>query len=312
MDVDSVNYGHVISPLLARHSLARRGKVSGSFTYTNAFFDDSKDLQEFSVFVTFIYQNNGTPVIMVKTPPDLKKYDMSKWVSVSEHDFSLRKGEQKEIYYTINVPSTPAPGGKYAAIIVAKTSILEKALNTGAELKATIGFPLIGRISGTEKLDSEILSFTSDKKIYLQWPQKPIIFTTTVKNNGNVDYLLGGNIFVYKHDITNDFWNTEINKNDYVVLPGNTRSFNNEWTNNKPLISINEGSLVVNTEYFRMGKVTATAKIGYDVDGKRLVADRDSTFWILPIPLIIVILAVLTALILITKSWQRKNHKSKK
>lgn len=302
------DYGHIISPTFARHALDTNKTEESSFRYTNAFFDGS-DSQEFETLVGFIYQNEGTPIVSVKAPAKYSNYDMSSWVKVKNNTFILKKGETKIIDYEITTPSDPRPGGKYAVIIVAKKEDVQALKASGSEMKETIGFPLIGYIKGTEIKKSDVVSFTADKKVYLWWPFQPIKYTTRVSNSGNVDYLPGGNIFVFNKTITEPVWQATINEADLIVLPDDSRSFNNQWESSTRLITSKDGGLFVNTEFFRFGKYTSAAKIGYDVGTQRLVADRVVQFYIIPMPLILTILALWGVSVIVKKLRNIKRKK---
>ncbi|MCC7304300.1 hypothetical protein IT418_02720 [bacterium] len=305
------DYGHILNTTFARHILTAGTVTTGTFHYSNAFTSETTEVKRFTTLVAFIYQEHGIPTIYQVTPEKLRNYDMSSWVEVQEKEFQLKTGESIDIHYNINVPKDPQIGGKYAVIVIVPQEKLEELTGAGAKITANIGFPIIGRIAGTERINSEIISFRTDKSIYWYWPSKPIVFTTTVKNTGNVDYLAGGDIFVHTGDITTPLKEFTINESDLVILPNNTRSFQNEWKATEPLLSMKNNGVFINFEYFRFGKFTATAKIGYDVEGTRVVGTREASFWILPLPLIVAILTVIVVSSLVIIWKKRQKHRQK-
>lgn len=300
------DYGHILNPTFSRVSLTAGKITTGKFLYSNAFFSSAEETKSFVTKVEFIYQENGIPTVYTDTPEELRNYDMSSWVTVQEREFQLKKGESITINYQITVPNDPQLGGKYAVIVVVPKDKAQELEGAGAKINANIGFPIIGRIAGTEKINSEIVSFESNKHIYWSWPNETITFTTKVKNTGNVDYLPGGDIFIHTGDITQPIREFTINEKDLVVLPDNIRSYENFWEAKDPLIRFKDNGIFLNFEYFRIGKYTATAKIGYDVEGTRVVNNREVSFWILPLPLIVAILTIILVSSLGVLVWKKR------
>lgn len=303
------DYGSIISPALRRVTLRPGEEITGEFTYTNAFYDNSPDTQTFSTMVKFVFQQNGEPLVLDTTPSTLAQYDMSSWIIPKEKTVTLKKGESTKIHYTIQVPANPAPGGKYGTIVLAKTADPNEPALTGARLSGQVGFVLLGKMGDSEIRNSEVISFTSDHYFYFAWPNDPIIFTVVVKNTGNVDYLPGGNIFIHSGNITQPIKTLSVNPNNFVLLPENQRVLTIPWQERKTFIDTkSEQGIFINPEYFRIGRYIATAKIGYDLDGKRLTADKEVIIWILPIHLLIAILVlfIITCLVLVKWILRRK------
>ena len=61
-----------------------------------------------------------------------------------------------------------------------------------------------------------------------------------------------------------------------------------------------------------MGHFIATEKVGYDVEGKRVVATREISIWILPLPLIIAILTIILVSTLGIWLWKRRQKHQQK
>ncbi len=303
------DYGHILNPTFTRITLSPGKQVTGTFRYSNAFFSNSEEVKEFVTRVAFIYQVNGVPTVYTTIPENLRTYDMSTWVTVKETDFQLKKGSSLDIHYSISVPIDPQLGGKYAVILVLPKEKLQEVEGTGAQINASIGFPIIGKMAGEARMNSEIVSFDTDKKIYWSWPKKQIVFSTELRNTGNVDYLPGGDIFIHTGDITKPIKEFIVNENDLVILPDNTRTYTNAWEATEPLVSRKGNGIFFNFEYFRIGKYTATAKLGYDVEGTRVVANREVSFWILPMPLIVAILTVILVSSLGVLVWKKRQKR---
>lgn len=298
------DYGNIISPTFEKVTLVPGQLVSGSFTFTNGYLNNAPASQEFVVKIAFVFQRDGVPVVYPQVPSELARYDMAKWVSIDAESFTLSQSASKKITYTIAVPDQPIPGGKYATIVIMpKTEATQ--LQSGATVNQSIGFSLIGRIAGEENIDSEVVSFSADQSVYFWWPSKPIIFTTTIKNLGNIDSVPGGNIFTYKSDVTKPIWQAPLNPDALTILPENTRQYTTEWNKSQPLFSVSEKGLNINLEYFRVGRVNAIAKIRIDQQGQRITVDRYVSFWILPIPLIVAILTVIIVIFSVV-TWRNR------
>jgi hypothetical protein len=168
----------------------------------------------------------------------------------------------------------------------------------------------LGQVAGTEIRNAEIDSFTVNKPLFWLWPFDQATFTTTLSNKGNVEFLPNGDVFTHKGDITKDLWHQAFNPDSLVILPDNARSYPVSWQPQTGFFKSDRNGLTINLDYFRFGKYYATAKIGYDINNKRVVEDRVVSFWIIPLPLI----ASLVALMLlgwIVRAVSRKLAKKK-
>lgn len=305
-------YGHIINPILTRQTLSPGSVISGSFSYSNSFADSEVTELTMKVVPQFVFQQDGTPTLFETTPGELLKYDMSDWITVAQDRVTIKKGESITISYTITVPQDANPGGKYATILLVPDQIQEESTQNEAKLNAQVGFTILGSVPGEVSSNSQILNFTVDKHIYWLWPQERISFTTTVANTGNVDYLPKGNIFLHSGDITTPIASLSINSENLVVLPENGRTFKNYWEKDPALFKLTENGVFLNTDYFRIGKITATAKIGYDVEGQRLIGEREVSFWILPLPVIVAILILILVSSVGAKIWKKRKNQLRK
>lgn len=303
------DYGYIISPSLTWYTFKNGQHISDSFTFTNSFVTGEPEEQTFSLNVNFVFQENGEKKIYDTVPTGLANYDLSKWISLDKTEFTLKQNETVKIPYTITVPKEPLPGGKFAAIVITKKASIERLSNNGAALEDKIAYQILGSTAGTELRDSEIVDFSVDKPVFWWWPKEKAQFTVTLRNKGNVAFLPSGDIFVHQGNITKSIWSSSFNSNELVILPQNTRSYTTTWEPSGPFLKSTPNGVTINLDYLRVGKYTATAKVGYDQQGARIIADRLVTFWILPIPLIV---AILTVILVIFGSilWRkRKNRK---
>jgi hypothetical protein len=304
------DYGYIISPSLARYVFKPGNTVSDSFNFTNSFVTGEPAEQTFVASIKFLYQKEGAPYLYDAVPASLSSYSMNDWVTLSKKEFVVKQNQTVKLDYTIKVPDAPQPGGKYAAIVIErKNSIPTQDIN-GAKLSDRISFEILGNVAGTEKRDSETVGLTVNKPIFWSWPNESAIFTLNMKNTGNVESLPTGDIFIHQGDITQAVWNSAFNPDQLVILPGNTREYKVTWQASGPLFKTTQNGVTINLDYFRVGRYIATAKVGNDVDGKRVISDQVVSFWILPLPLIIAILTVIIVSFLGIVLWRkRRNHK---
>jgi hypothetical protein len=87
---------------------------------TNSFVTGEPEAQTFVLSAKFVFQENGNKFIYDRVPAGRQSYDMTDWLSLPKKEITLRQNESVEIPYTITVPPIPAPGGKYAAIVIEK------------------------------------------------------------------------------------------------------------------------------------------------------------------------------------------------
>lgn len=282
-------YGLIISPAFKKHHFIYPGKqVTGEVTVTNDFGEGQTIYV--NIYMSDMFQKDGKATFLERGQGN-RSYMMADWTTLDKNQVTLKYRESATVKYTITVPENPPPGGKYTAIVFATGDNANRVENvTGAAINERMAFPILAATPGDIVNTSELLDFRTDKKLYLSWPKDPTNFILTIKNTGNVDTTPRGDIFVHRGDITKHVKHVPINENDLVILPENTREYVMPWQAQGPIISFTEGKLSVNLDYFRIGRYYALAKIGYDVNGKRVVADRVVSFWILPIQLILVIL----------------------
>lgn len=304
------DYGYIISPSLDRYTFEPGKVIQGKFTVTNSFVTDEAESQTFIISTKFVFQENGNKYIYDTVPAGRQNYDLSPWITLEKTEVTVKQNASVEIPYTIVVPADPTPGGKYAAIIIEKKNDQAQLDSSGAALDDKVAYQIIGKVAGSEIRNSEVVDFEINKPIFWFWPREEVVFDLSFQNKGNVDFLPGGDIFVHSGKITNAFWNTNFNPEQLVVLPENTREYKVSWKPQTGLFRTDRNGLTINLDYFRMGKYYATAKVGYDVNNKRVVEDRLVSFWIIPIPLLLIILGTVSLGILIRFFAKLKKKKT--
>ncbi len=303
------DYGYIISPSLKWYDFKPGETYTDSFSITNSFVTNTPEDQTFVITTGFVFQENGTKFIYPTVPTGKNNYAMTDWITFDTQEVTIKQNDSKKITYTINVPQNPPPGGKYAAIIIQKKGV-ETLNGTGAQLDDQVAYQILGSIAGKETRDSEITNFTVNKQVFFLWPYEKAEFTLSFRNKGNVELVPNGDIFVHQGRITQSLWNESFNPQTLVVLPENERSYQVTWIPQTKLIKTDTNGITLNLDYFRIGKYTATAKIGTEINGQRILTEKLVTFWILPLPLIIAILTLILVTYLVNRLW--RNRQSRK
>ena len=216
-------------------------------------------------------------------------YSLAKWVVPEPKNFSLKKGEEIEIPYSINVPTDAEPGGHYGSVVIRMGG--SDKVTQGASVASKVGSLVLLRVAGTVKEDASVESFRANKSYY---QNSPVNFELRLKDNGSNHIQPKGTIL-----ITNLFGQkvAEIPLTSKNVLPGAIRKMDTEWTFNKLLAN----------------RYTATLVANYGQENKTLSAT--TTFIIFPKPLLIgliVILLLIAMAIIFKKNIKNFIHKMTK
>lgn len=225
----------------------------------------------------------GQPALILDADKYAPSHSLKRFIAPVAN-FNLKAGESKSIKVTINVPKDAAGGGYYGAVRFAPTT---GANDKNVLLSASVGSIILVKVPGDIKEDTVIKSFdvrkgedgvggnaffTTNKDLYA---------VVRFENRGNTHEQPFGKIRVTKSGKV--IQQTEINATDPKgnVLPDSIRRFN-----------------VKLDKVGAFGHYTVDGNFGYGENGKLLSAK--TTFWVVPLPLIIaalVLLAVIIALI---------------
>lgn len=195
---------------------------------------------------------------------------LARWITAEPSRFTLDSGQEKVVNFTIKIPKSGEPGGKYATILIRRAG---DKISGGAIVDTQVGSLLLLRVSGnvTEKLN--LVSLTTDDTYY---QHGPVSFTLRTTNTGNVHVAPTGT-FV----ITNMFGHkvAEIPLTRANVLPTSTRAVKTVWDNQKII-----------------GRFTANLVANYGQQNQQIVAS--TSFTIIPLSLIWAVVILLVVLFL--------------
>ena len=208
-------------------------------------------------------------------------YSMRSWFRPIGQ-ITLKSKQIRALPLTIDIPKTAAPGGYYA--VVRFSASAPGIDSSGVSLSASIGALVFLRVNGDAQEKLSIAGFntvTNQNKPKSLFEGIPILFAVRVKNEGNVHEQPAGRIM-----ITDMFGKTiaglNVNLPPRNVLPGSIRRFET------PL----DKTVIGNKMLF--GRYTAKLELTYGANKQTLT--KTTTFWVIPVSLIIGIIVALIAL----------------
>lgn len=222
----------------------------------------------------------GQPALILDADKYAPSHSLKKYIAEIPN-VTIAAGQNKDVKVTINVPRGAAAGGYYGAVRFAPAGTKN---NNNITLSASVGSLILVKVPGDISENMVISSFdvrkgekgingnaffTSNKDLYA---------TVRFKNQGNVHEQPFGKVTLKKGNKI--LQTTEINNTDPKgnVLPDSTRRF-----------------VVKLDKVGSWGKYTVEGNFGYGDNGQLLSAN--SSFWVVPIALIVIALILLATLL---------------
>jgi hypothetical protein len=228
---------------------------------------------------------SGLPVFAA--PNETTDYSLSAWIILPQNSVTLDAGEMREIPFTVKVPAGASPGAHFGGIFLDAAAGTQQ--TTGAAVGYSVGTIISLKIAGDVVEEAQLREFSTDKLVY---GTPAVTFSARVENKGNVLERPHGLIEVT--DMLGKKVAT-INVNDSAapVFPGSDRRYPVKWS----------------SDDFAFGRYQAVVSLVYG-DSARKTISAATSFWILPLKLILtligVLLAVLVMLYLSVRSYIRK------
>ena len=278
-----------------------------ALTITPALTDLSVDMGERTEFtVTLLNDEQETTTILLESadarftlegiplfldigniPPD----SLTWWLSYEPGPYKLEPGEEKEIPITISIPERATPGGHYGAILVSRGATAEEEKPVTIKLQSKVASLLFANVAGEVDRSFSIADFSSKEKIYRSFP---VSFEVQLSNDGNTHLQPHGTI-----DISGGLWPAKtkerllVNEDFAYLFPETGRTFTVEWKKKSP------------SPFWPLylGKYTASLELkAVEVP---LIAAKAS-FWIVPMPAILVLAATLLVVFLGLRYYTRR------
>ncbi len=225
--------------------------------------------------ITGVAENNAP--IFADPGAEVTGYELSTWLSFTQEPIVLNPGETREVPLMITVPPEATPGSHFGGVFASVEP--PKLRQSGAGVGYEVGAIIVINISGDVVESARIREFSTDRLLYGA-PQ--VKFLTRVENPGNTLIRPRGPL-----EVTNMFGKRVgmlvVNENQGGVFPGTTRPYEISWGD----------------EGLHFGRYQAIIGLSYGSEGARSTVSATTSFWILPVRIIVPILGVLSLLILI-------------
>ena len=248
--------GITISPPVEEREVTPGENYTGKIKVTN---NSSENLTLETQVQDFLAQGEEGGKTFIDPSDDNAVYSLAKWVKI-EKDFSLNKGETKEISYTIEVPETAEPGGHYGVVFFSPKSSSAAVNGSGAVVQPKIGTLLLVTVKGDIRYGAKVAEFSTDKNLYTN-SLNQIDFTTRFQNLSTIHVKPTGTIEI-KNVLGSSVGSLAVNESGNNVLPDSIRAFSNQWE-----------------KKYGFGPYKATLNLTYG-DGE--VVTEVMTFWIIP------------------------------
>ncbi len=230
--------------------------IEGALTVTNQ--DGGKQKYYLAARNIENMDDNGRPVF--STTPASDPMEAAAWIHMSVPDIELEQGASIEVPYRIEIPADASPGSYFAAIFVTREA--DRVTESGAGVGFQVASLLNLRVNGTALEGIIIREFSTDKAFYTK-PEA--VFKTRIENTGTVHERPRGIIEI------SDLFGKKVdqiimNESAGGIMPRTDRVFETPWT----------------TEQFTLGRYTASASIVFG-DTEKQTITRDTTFWVIPL-----------------------------
>jgi uncharacterized repeat protein (TIGR01451 family) len=271
--------GLTIQPIKISQTLKPGSTVTGTIKLSNASTDDVtldiavEDFIPTAGTETFQFVGRAPGVTTVRD-----------WITInSPLHIIFKKGEVKEVPYTIVAPASAEPGDHFGVLFFKATKIDDTA--SSIQVGTQVGVLVFVTIPGDFQQKGQITDFTTNPFVQ----GGPVDFNLTFENTGTVHYVPQGTI-----DIANMFGSKvgSVPIEGYVVLPTGIKIMPFRWNVNGLL----------------MGKYVATASI-FDTAG-HLLTSRSAVFYAFPIWYIVGFIIVLIIVFFIIRFLKSRLHVS--
>ncbi len=217
------------------------------------------------------------------------------WITVPS-EVNLQPGEQKDIPYSIAIPSTAPAGGNYAAIFWSTTP---PAGDNQVAMSSRTGILVLLTVNGNINVSGALSGFKVNAGILSSLPVK---FQYSFGNSGNDRIDPEGNITIKNLGL----WTSatvNANQTQGNVLPNSVRVFDPVWGNDQAKTGF-FGMVGREWKDFHFGIYTAKLSLDY---GKDKTATANTSFFVFPwqllLVVIIVLLIVACLVVMVVKKW---------
>lgn len=274
--------GLSINPFLIEVEAKAGQTTTRSITLTNI----SSNPITFTVSINdfTVDEDAGQPLFLDSDEVADPKFSLSSWITITKQpEFTIAPRESTDVEFAITPPENAEPGTHYGGILFARP--LAQSNGSASIVQHQAGTIILVKL-GKSQEKVNLKDFSTNHQTF---SSKPVTFTTTLENVGNIHAKPKGEITV-KNIFGNQVAQLPINRDANIVLPESKREFVNEW---KPK--------------FTMGYYTAEAIIYYG--NPKLELREQISFWVLPIKELAVGLLALILLIVLFRTMIRSYNR---
>ncbi len=203
-------------------------------------------------------------------------FELSSWIATPQETITIKAGETRDVPFVAHVPKTASPGAHFGALFfdVKPRNVSE----SGSAIGIRVGSILNLRIAGDIVEDASLREFSTEKLIY---GVPSVVFTTKVENHGNV--LARPRGFIEVTDMFGKKVATiPVNDSASAVFPGSIKVYATPWEH----------------DGFAFGRYQALVSLVYGDEVRRTISSATS-FWILPLKPILLVLGSLVGFVVV-------------
>lgn len=241
-------------------------KVQNISDIERTFYLNTKDIKGID--------EGGRPLFVSEGDPTI--FNISSWITLPQESVTLGANEKRDIVFSVTVPHEASPGSHFGGIFLEAEP--PRLRSTGAGVGVSVGSLINLQISGDIVEDARLRSFATGRLIYNTLPAQ---FETRVENLGNT--LLRPTGFVEIVDMFGaEVANLRINESNAGVFPDSDRTFTVTWDKTG----------------FTFGRYQAILSLIYGDDVRKTVS-ASTSFWVLPLKPILIILGSILGFMLV-------------
>lgn len=283
---DGPAQGIQISPVLVELNADKNRSYTLTLTVTNVTagtLDLTSEVNDFRA-----KDETGNPEVIIGGEPDNASYSFAQWVEPIP-DITLKSKESRVITAEVNVPDNAEAGGHYGVIRFSGTPPGQSPDNVS--MSASVGCLVLTRVAGeiNESLDLSDLFVAQNDQEGGTFERGPVNIVERITNTGNVHLKPVGNAVV-KNMFGKTIASLQINNTGGNVLPDSTRRFEQTLENKNML-----------------GRYSVEVDMAYGTTGGVLLGN--TTFWVIPYKLIILLLVIIALLIWLSRRGLKRYHK---
>jgi hypothetical protein len=220
-------------------------------------------------------EDGGVPVF-AEEGQEKTGYELSQWLTLNTTELSMKPGEEKQVDVSIAVPNEATPGSHFGAVVVSMQP--PRLRSTGAAVGYEVANIISIRIAGDATELAQIRSFSTGNFVY---SEPKIDFSARIENKGNVLLRPYGPLEIYNMFGKRVSMIT-LNETRAGIFPLSERTFSVVWES--------DGG--------GFGRYEAILSMVYGEQGRQSTITSTTSFWILPLKIILPALGVLAFLLI--------------